>query len=106
MTSKKKSIHIDWRRVFDSAVLCAASIAFAICAITGVVDSYISWIGFACSLAGQIMIIYKIPFTFVVWNTANIIWLVLAYQRGDTAQVAMFSMYFIANSVAIYKWRE
>lgn len=102
----KKRGSIKWRKVLECGILCAASIAFGACAIIGVIDEYVSWVGFACALTGQIMIIYKIPFTFVVWNTANIIWLVLAFNRGDGAQTAMFSMYFIANSVAIYKWRE
>lgn len=105
MAVKRKS-KVKWRKVLECGILCAASIAFGACAIVGIMDKYISWVGFACSMAGQIMIIYKIPFTFIIWNTANIIWMVLAYQRGDGAQVAMFTMYFIANSVAIYEWKE
>ena len=59
-----------------------------------------------CSLAGQVLIIYKIRFAFVIWNAANLIWLTLAFQRKDFAQVAMFAMYFFVNLVAFYKWRE
>lgn len=66
----------------------------------------LGWIGFALAMTGQILIIYKIKYAFIVWNIANLIWIILAVARHDNPQIFMFAAYIIANIFSYLKWNK
>jgi len=46
----------------------------------------------------------KISAGFLVWNVANIIWIVLAIVSRNWPQVLMFSVYMVVNAWGFTSW--
>jgi nicotinamide riboside transporter PnuC len=69
-------------------------------------SNLIGWFGFLFSMCGQLLIIYKNRYAFIIWNIGNVIWLYLAIKNNDLAQVFMFIIYIIINVVTFIKWKN
>lgn len=66
----------------------------------------IGWIGFILSMAGQVLIIYKIKHAFTVWSISNLVWISQAVARHDLPQIFMFVIYTVVNFISYFKWEK
>ena len=50
--------------------------------------------------------IYKMPYAFVLWSTAAIIYTYMCYKQSGMSVECLFgSVILIMNIIALYKWR-
>ena len=82
-----------------------ASLAYAVCALV-YLESYLEWAIFIAVIIGLALMIYKMPYAFVLWCTAAIIYTYMSYQLGGISiECLMSSVILILNIIALYKWR-
>ena len=65
-----------------------------------------SWIATACSIGGNVGVIYKKLWGMYVWTIGSAIWIIYAIINSDYAQLFMFIVYTILNLWGIFHWSK
>jgi nicotinamide riboside transporter PnuC len=66
----------------------------------------IEWIATMMSIAGNIFVNRKNITGLYIWLVGSLIWVIIAIQNFNWAQVALFGVYTILNIEGIIKWRK
>lgn len=100
-----KLTKIDKKYLFNTIVMSLASLAYAVCALV-YLESYLEWAIFIAVIIGLALMIYKMPYAFVLWLTAAIIYTYMCYKQSGVSVECLFgSVILIMNIIALYKWR-
>jgi len=67
---------------------------------------FLGYLATFLSLLGNLFVVYKKRYGFVLWNVSNIIWIGLAIESKVHSQIIMFGVYSIINIIAFIKWRK
>lgn len=65
----------------------------------------IMWIFVAISLTGNILIIKKNSYGFVMWTVSNIAWVYYDFYKEAYSQSFLFVIYTILALYGIYEWK-
>lgn len=64
----------------------------------------IGWIASIISFIGIIMNAYLIIWCWLVWCTANLLWIYWAYKKKEYSQIFLWVGMILANLYAWYTW--
>jgi nicotinamide riboside transporter PnuC len=67
---------------------------------------YFTWTLTVFSLIGVVMNIRKHRGCFYIWGVTNASWAVVDWQKGLTAQAALFGIYFVLAIWGIWEWKR
>lgn len=64
------------------------------------------WIAVFLSIIGNILVIKKNRWGFMIWVWSNLLWIIDGWNRSATPQVFLFALYTLIALSGFFNWKE
>lgn len=69
-------------------------------------DKYLEFVAMVISVIGQLLMVFKNEWAFVLWIGSNFVWIYLCLKDHRYFMTTTFIIYSIIDIVSIYAWTQ